>query len=562
VYYPVLGLVGEVATAPQGWPGGAGPLSRRAFVQKLGLGAASLAVLPELIACGTGSSSGPSTSTTGTPKKGGSLVVSLDADAATLNPITTQVNETYWVSNQIFDTLLRYDKNFNPTPGLARSWTISPDGKTYEFTLAQNVKWHDGTPFTSADVRFSYQTLGPKYNPNYRTVFKNLSSIDDSNPGKVVLRFSQPSGALLSYLGDPNFNILPQHVFSQGDARTNPANSNPVGTGAFKLKEWVRGDHITLVRNENYWEAGLPYFDQVTFQITPNAPAATSALERGDIGFVLIQIQPVDAKRLSGSSNLKVLSPSVLARTLNLWPNLRNAPLNDLKVREALSLAMDRARMVRDIAFGSTNPARSPIGSKSPYFDSSLPVLNRNVQKANQLLDDAGRKKGSDGTRFALKLRVVASVDQFVKTAQIVKENLADVGINVNIVAAETSTTLDLLFNKWDFDLGVYSMPLGPEPNLQWSQWYGSESINHAAFSNAEGYSNPEFDSLVTQSQLTVDKGARTKIYDKLQQTVMKDLPSIPLWEPLFISGYRTEFVNAFTQPDDRYIRLLGAWKA
>jgi peptide/nickel transport system substrate-binding protein len=538
------------------------PLTRRAFVQKLGLGTASLALLPELIACGNGSGANPSGSSSGTPKKGGSLVISLDSDPATLNPITTQVNQTYWVSNQIFDTLLRYDKSFNPTPGLARSWTVSSDGKTYKFTLAENVKWHDGTPFTSADVAFTYQTLGPKYNPNYTAVFKYLASIDASKPNEITLQFSQPSGALLSFLGDPNFNILPKHIFSQGDPKANPANSNPVGTGAFKFKEWMRGDHITLVRNDNYWEQGFPYFDQLTFQITANAAAATSALERGDIGFVLIQIQPVDGKRLSNSSVLKVVSPSVLARTLDLWPNLRNPILNDLKVRQAISLAINRPRMVTDIAFGTTKPARGPLGSRSPYFDSTLPTLSRDIQKANQMLDDAGRKKGSDGTRFTVKLRVVATVDQFVKTAQLVKENLADVGINVNIIAAETTTTLDAVFNKWDFDFAVYSVPLGPEPSLTWSQYFGSGSISHAAFSNAEAYSNPEFDGLVAQSQVAVDKAARKKIYDQLQQIVMKDLPTIPLWEPLFLSGYRNEFANAFTQPDDRYIRFLGAWKA
>ncbi len=538
------------------------PLTRRAFVQKLGLGTASLVLLPELIACGNGAGTNPSGSSAGTPKKGGSLVISLDSDPATLNPVTTQVNQTYWVSNQIFDTLLRYDKNFNPTPGLARSWTVSSDGKTYKFTLADNVKWHDGTPFTSTDVSYTYQTLGPKYNPNYTAVFKYLASIDDSKPNEITLQFSQPSGALLSFLGDPNFNILPKHIFSQGDPKANPANSNPVGTGAFKFKEWVRGDHITLVRNDNYWEAGLPYFDQLTFQVTANATAATSALERGDIGFVLIQIQPVDGKRLSNSSILKVVSPSVLARTLDLWPNLRNPILNDVKVRQAISLAIDRPRMVTDIAFGTTKPARGPLGSRSPYFDSTLPTLSRDVQKANQMLDDAGHKKGSDGTRFTVKLRVVASVDQFVKTAQLVKENLADVGINVNLIAAETTTTLDAVFNKWDFDFAAYSVPLGPEPSLTWSQYFGSGSIGHAAFSNAENYTNPQFDSLVAQSQVAVDKTARKKLYDQLQQIVMKDLPTIPLWEPLFLSGYRNEFANAFTQPDDRYIRFLGAWKA
>jgi peptide/nickel transport system substrate-binding protein len=364
----------------------------------------------------------------------------------------------------------------------------------------------------------------------------------------------------LSYLGDPNFNVLPKHIFSAGDPTTNPANSTPVGTGPFVFKEWMRGDHITLTKNPNYWQPGLPHFDTLIFRRVPNPTAAVSALEQGGVQLFMSDIPPVNAQSLKASKTVTTLAPSVLARTLDLWPNLRNKPLSDLKVRKALSLAVDRPRMVTSIGFDQTVTARGPIGSGSPYFDKSLPELKRDLAKANALLDEAGYPK-NNGTRFSLNLRVVSAQAQFVATAQVVKENLADIGVNVDIIAAEQTTTLDAIFKRWEFDLAVYSMPLGPEPALQLPAWLGTVGINHAYFSNAEGYSNATVDDLTLQAQQTVESAARGTIYNKIQQQIMADLPLIPLWEPVFISGYRSEYGNVFQAPDERYLSLANAGK-
>ncbi|HZT97515.1 MAG TPA: ABC transporter substrate-binding protein [Chloroflexota bacterium] len=534
-------------------------MTRRQFLRGVGYGGVALSLAGPLAACEHGRTSGSPVATS--PKKGGTLVVAMDADAPNLNPMTSQVLETFYPSNQIFDTLVKYDAKFNPIPWLARSWTISGDGKMFSFVLANGVQWHDGQPFSSADVAYTFQEAGPKYSNTYTLVMEHLESLDASDPGRVVLRFSEPAGALLAYLGDPNFNILPKHIYSGTDPRTNPANSHPVGTGPFMFKDWVRGDHLTLSRNANYWQKNLPYLDQIVFRPIPNPAASVSALQQGDVGFVLTQIQPVDAQRLKSNHQIVTLSPSVLARTLDLWPNLRHMPLNQLKVRQAISLAIDRPRMVRDIAFNQTVTARGPLGSKSPYFDTSLPELKRDVSKANQMLDEVGLHRHGN-FRLSLNLRVVSSLDQFVKTAEIVKENLADVGIDINIIAAETTTTLDAIFKRWDFDLAVYSIPLGPEPSLQLPAWLGTVGINHAYFSNAEGYSSSTVDQLIAEAQHTVDHSTRAALYKRIQVQIMKDLPLIPLWEPIFISGYRTEFHDPFLAPDDRYINWAMTWES
>jgi peptide/nickel transport system substrate-binding protein len=558
---PLAACTAAPATAPASTPSSA-PAGAPKTAPTAAAGG-SQAGAPKTAAAGTpssGQAAAPPTTATGTPKRGGVFTVVIDADPPSLNPMTSQVNQTFWPSNQIYDTLVKYDKDFNPMPWLAKSWNISPDGKTFTFDLVSGVKWHDGTPFTSADVSYLFKEAGPSNSNIYGLVMKELQDVDDKDPNKIVLQFGQPVGALMAYLGDPNFNILPRHVYAGSDPKTNPANSQPIGTGPFKFKEWARGDHLTLERNPDYWQSGLPYVDQVVFRFVNNPAAAVSSLEQGGASFVFTLIQPVDAQRLKNSRTVVTAGPSVLARTLDLWPNMRNKPLDNLQVRQALSLAVDRERMVSDVAFGQTRTARGPIGSLSPYFDASLPELPRDVVKANQLLDQAGLARGAGGTRFPLKLLVVSSQAQFVKTSEIVKENLADVGVAVEILAGETTTTLDAIFKRWEFDLAVYSMPLGPEPSLQLPAWLGTEGQNRAYFSNAEGYSNKLVDDLTAEAQRTVDRAQRGQLYNRIQQQIMADLPLIPLWEPIFISGYGANWMDAFTAPDDRYVSFAGVW--
>jgi len=495
-----------------------------------------------------------------TPQRGGTLVVTLDADPPTLNPELSVLNQTFWTADQIYETLVSYDASFKPVPRLATGWSVSPDGKTYRFTLARNVKWHDGVPFTSADVQYTFGVFGPKYSPYYKTVLAALDAVDAPDANTVTFRFSKPNGVLLSLLGEPAFVILPKHLFEAGDPRTNPANNQPVGTGPFRLKEWVRGDHLTFVRNDQYYQAGLPYLDQVIYRVIPSSASQVAALEQGEVSMVLATLLPNDARRLRNTPGIKVVSPSVLARIIGLWPNLRAEHLKQLRVRQALSLAADRPRMVDEIAFGEGAAARGPVASTSPYFDSTLPVINRDVPAANKLLDEAGLKRGPDGTRFTLRLRHVASLDTFAKTAQVLKENYADIGVRVDIIAAETSTTLTAIFVNSDFDVAVYSAPMGPEPGLALTQYLSSQGLTKAFFSNAPGYQNLKVDQLIAESVSTTDQAKRGAIYRQIQRMIMADLPVIPLWEPRFLTAYRTDFENVFTQPDDRYINFTRTW--
>lgn len=530
-------------------------MMRRHAGRIFGLVAVALLVLQIIAVQPTGAAPGP------TPRRGGTLVVALDADPPSLNPIINEVLQTMWPANQIFETLVSYDDKFNPVPRLARTWEISQDSTTFKFNLARNARWHDGQPFTSADVKFTFEVFGPRYSAAYKPVLETLQAVETPDPNTVVFRFSKPNGILLSFLGDPPFIIVPKHIFETGDGRTHPGNLRPVGTGPFRLQEWVRGSFLRLVRYDGYYLSGLPYLDEIIFRVVPDATAAVAALERGEVSLVFTRVSALDARRFQNSSTVKVVAPSVLARILGLWPNIRSAPLNSLTVRQAISLAMDRPRMVEQIALGQSVTARAPIGSLSPYFDSSLPEIKRDVEAANQLLDRAGYPRGADGTRFTLRLHRVATVPDFVKTGEVVKENLADVGIKVDIVSGEVTTILTAIFVRWDFDLAIYTAPMGPEPATRFSTWLSSDGLTRTFFSNATGYQNLRVDRLVRDAVTIADRKKRTGVYHQVQRIIMGDLPVIPLWEPRFFSGYRAEFENIFQQSDDRFINFTQTWR-
>ena len=520
-------------------------------------GVLALAVAASLVACASSPAS-PNTAATGEPTQGGTMVVAVSADPPSLNPMTSQALATWYVSNQILETLVKYDENFEPQPGLASSWEVNDEGTVYSFTLQEGVTWHDGEPFTADDVIYTFNDAGPEYSNTYKLVMNDLESVTAAD-NVVTFTFSQPVGSFMSYVGDPNFSILPKHIYEGTDVTTNPTNMAMIGTGPYVLDEWVQGDHLTLVRNEDYWQDGYPYLDSLIFRPVSNPATAVASLQSGDVDFIMSAIPPVNAQALESDENVVLDSPSVMARTLDLWFDLREAPFDDVRVREAVSLALDRQRMVDSIAFGQTSTARGPIGTTSPYFDEDLPEIEQDLEAAGDLLDDAGYPLDGD-TRFTMELRVSTANDQFVRTAELVRENLSDIGIDVEVVAAENTATLDAVFTNWDFEAAIYSMPLGPEPSLQLPAWLGETGINHAFFSNAGGYTNPEVDALTLEAQATVDVDERTALYGEIQEIVMADLPMVPLWEPVFISGYRSEFGNAFTAPDDRYLTFTTTY--
>src|SRR5215218_900107 len=287
------------------------------------------------------------------PRPGGTMVIGAGNDPGQFNPGITTAGGTHFVTGNIYNGLLMLDEAFNPMPDLAESWTAAPDGMSYTFNLARNVTWHDGQPFTSADVKFTFEEVLLKFHARTKAGLETvLAGIDTPDDYTVVMRFNQPSGPLLQRLDVVEAPILPKRIYAGTDIETNPANNQPIGTGPFKFAEYAKGDRVRLVRNESYFKPGLPYLDELVFRIIPQATTATLAFEQGEVDY-LISVPGPDMTRLKAMPGVTIASTSAGSGGSNcqdtLVYNLRRAPLSTPEVRQALAYAIDRERILKEV---------------------------------------------------------------------------------------------------------------------------------------------------------------------------------------------------------------------
>lgn len=276
------------------------------------------------------------------PKYGGTFVVAIAGDPTTLNSATNTDFYCKLISGTLFDTLVSVDFNFNPAPRLARSWEISPDGLTYTFRLAK-TKWHDGHPLTSEDVKFTVEQILEPFHPSGGQYKDRVQEILTPDPQTVVFKLKSPFGPFHIMLANDLY-IQPKHLYEGTDILKNPARLNPVGTGPFKFVEWKKGSHIRVVRNNEYFETGKPYLDEIVFKIAADAGARMMAFEKGEIDYLSFYFCPSsEVARINKTPGLKASSKGheIIGDTLDLFFNLDRSPLNNLKVRQAFAHAID-----------------------------------------------------------------------------------------------------------------------------------------------------------------------------------------------------------------------------
>ena len=216
--------------------------------------------------------------------KGGTLNMIVQPEPPVIVTAINQQGPTQFVAGKIYESLLTYTTDLKPQPGLAKSWEAAPDGLSYTFHLQDNVKWHDGKPFSADDVVFSLSDMLPKTHARARVILnKFVESVQAPDPKTVVVKLKSPFPAFM-LMFEPGFApIMPKHIYAGTDYMTNPANQKPVGTGPFMFKEWKRGEYIKLARNPDYWKPGKPYLDELVFNVIPDAASRAVAFERGSV---------------------------------------------------------------------------------------------------------------------------------------------------------------------------------------------------------------------------------------------------------------------------------------
>lgn len=515
------------------------PISRRSLL-KSSAGAAALMALPR------------ATWAQGVVR-GGRLVVAADSEPTSLNPAVVASNGVFFVASKVIEKLAEasYEGENGLDPQLATSWESSADGKAITFNLREGVTWHDGQPFTSADVAFSAMEVWKPLQNLGRVVFKNLDSVDTPDEHTAVFNFSTPTPLQLIRNALPALtSVLPKHVFEGTDIAKNTA---LIGTGPFKFVEHKPGEYYLLQKNEDYWGEELPYLDEIVFQVLADRAAAGNALEAEEIQLAAFSMVPLaDLERISKVPGLKVYANGYEALTYQLVVeiNHRRAELANVKVRQAIAHAIDRDFVVKTIFLGYAKASTGPIPAyDTVFYEPGVTQYAFDVDEANRLLDEAGYPKGEDGSRFSVRLLPAPFFNETKQFGDYLAQALDAIGIKAEVVSNDTPAHLKAVYTDHDFDLTVGPPVYRGDPAISTTVLFQSGLPDGVPFSNQYGYANPKLDELIAQGAAEIDDAKRAAIYKEFQRVVADDLPLINVAEFSFITVARDTVQNVSNNP-------------
>ncbi|RWR04594.1 ABC transporter substrate-binding protein [Paenirhodobacter populi] len=497
-------------------------LSRRQFNQ-IALAAGAFVALP-----------GGSFAAASGPVSGGTLRIAYFPEPAQLVALNTSAGGAQFVGSKLFDGLLTYDYDLVPQPGLAREWSVSPDGLEYVFHLQPGVTFHDGAPLTSADVAFSILRLKEAH-PRGRVTFAQVESVDSSDPLVARIRLAKPAPALITALAASESPIVPKHIFEALKPDQNPAPAQLIGSGPFTLKEWSPGSHILLERNAAYWDAGHPYLDRVIIRLINDAGARAAALETGEVDIGENPVALAEIERLKSVPSLKIDDRTyAYAGLLNqLVINLDTAELKELKVRQAIAHAIDVPALINIVLYGYGIPSPTPIApSFTKFHNPDIAFATFDPKISEKLLDEAGFPRKADGKRF--RLRVTNNPFNTPAYADFIAQALIAIGIDAEIQRFDFATYVKTVYTDRAWDLSIESLSNMFDPTVGVQRVYWSKNFKIGLpFSNASHYSNPEVDRLLEAAAVEPDIDRRAEFFKEFQTIIAQDLPAINLVVPV-----------------------------
>ncbi len=443
------------------------------------------------------------------PKYGGTLTVALHGEIDTIDPhqsVTIVGNQVY---QNIVESLVTPNANLDAMePELATDWTISEDGLTYTFNLRQGVTFHNGQPFTSADVIYSYnRIMNPDFPAADASSFTMVEAIEAPDENTVVFKLAYPFGAFLSKL--EQLWIIPND-------ESIDVEQNLVGTGPFAFKEWISGDHITLERFANYWDNGKPYLDAVVYRPIPEDATKLVELQTGGLNFIS-NVPYKDVAKLEQDTNLTVYRTLGVVRD-HFGFNVNKPPFDNALVRQAMGYLIDREAIAEAIFEGHAQPAQIAIPESHWAFNPAIAnTYTYDPAKAKELLTEAGYPDG-----FSATIKVSPTYPLEIKMAELIAEAGREIGVNFEIIQLEWSTWIDEVVSKGDFDTEIVLISGGMDPDDFFYQWHHSGEVF-----NLWRYSTPELDKMLEDARKASSQEERKALYYQIQDTLIKEAPMV-----------------------------------
>ncbi len=471
-----------------------------------------------------------------TPRRGGVFTVHYGAEQRQLNPSLQASTGVYIIGGKIQEALVDLDASGKPVGVLAESWESTPDGKTITFKLRKGVTWHDGKPFTSADVAFTAMEMWKKYLNYGSTLQLFLTAVDTPDAHTAIFRYERPMplNLLLRALPDLGY-ISAKHIYETGDVRQNAANLAPVGTGPFKFVQYERGQFIIAERNPNYWRSELPYLDRIVWRVVNDRAAAAAQLEAGQIMYCPFSSLSIsDMARLAKDKRFVVTTKGNEgnARTNTLEFNHRRKELADIRVRRAIAHALNIPFFIENFLGEFAKPGTGPIPSVSTDFypADNGPQYPYDKALAQKLLDEAGYKAGADGSRMSLRLLPAPWGEDIALFVTFIQQSLAEVGIKVEIVRNDGAGFLKQVYAEHNFDLASGWHQYRNDPAVSTTVWYRSGQPAGAPWTNQWGWKDDAVDKVIDDAATEVDPVKRKALYGEFVRKVNTELP---IWTPI-----------------------------
>ncbi len=478
--------------------------------------------------------------------RGGTLTVGSLVEPPALDPFHQGADARIQVTTLIYQGLF-YEGMSGPVPLLATGYSVSDDGLTYTFTLREGVKFHTGQDMTAADVKYSYDYIrNPDNGSPGAGDFSTVASIDAVDDTTVVFNLSQPNASLPMTLGNKYGAVVPAGTFDDENARA-ALNRESVGTGPFKIATYETNSFLELAAFEDYWQEGLPYLDGITFLFMPNNAALLVALRNGRIDFAKLG-RPQDAEQLAGAAQLNIQRwPSLGQMPLDLDSNY--GPLQDIRVRQAIALAVDKDEILQASLGGYGTVIHTIVAGMQDAWGvpvDQLEFQTRDLDRAKALMAEAGLAGGVE-----MDLTTINGFDWMDPAAVTLREQLAEIGITLNIQRVDLGVWINnfrgrnmgLTFNEWATQ---------PDPNMLFFRHF------HMAPEGADfrNWNNEEASALLREGRSTSDPVKRKEIYTEFQKILDRTVPTIMLFSADIVTVANERVTNLYQHPTGWYFGL------
>ena len=483
------------------------------------------------------------------PRRGGTLTTILQPEPPVLQIGVNQQGPTLIAAPKMFNGLVTFSPTLEARPELAKSWTVSPDGKEYVFRLQENVTFHDGRPFTADDVVFSVMKFHTEVSPRARAIFQLIDECTAPDAHTVRMTLKRAFEPFLLMFDVTACAIVPKHLFDGQEYRNAPAVQRPIGTGPFKFTEWQRGNFIRMDRNENYWKPGQPYLDTIIWRIVPDSQSRQVALETGAVQLTTSgDIEPFAVPGLRQRPNLEVKTEGWEYFSPLSWMevNHRAGPLGDARVRRAISHAIDRNFIAQRLWFGVGKAATGPIASTTRFYDASARLPGYDPRAAQQLLDAAGLRPNAQGVRATIKHLVLPYGEVWTRLSEYLRQSLRQVGIALELESTDAGAWARRI-GSWEYETSINFVYQFGDPTLGVERTYVSSNIQRVTFTNTGGYSNPQVDALFLRAREAVAEQDRRVAFNEVQKLLVEDVPQVWLMELAFPTIYDRKLRNVIT---------------